>query len=65
MLAIHNIIPNYIPRDVHMPSWLCVPSVDYNGPQSAIRRPRTPSDQSLLLCMDIVTEKKNWGRGIG
>ena len=36
-------------------------SVDYNDRQSAIRRARTPSDQSLLLCVDIVTEQKKLG----
>ena len=33
-------------------------SVDHKGRQSAIRRARTLSDRSLLLCVDIVTEQK-------
>ena len=42
-----------------------VVSVDYNGRQSAIHRARTPSDRSLLLCAEIVTEQKNRGCGVG
>ena len=36
-------------------------SVDYNGRQSAIRRARMPSDRSLLLRADIMTEQKKLG----
>ena len=36
-------------------------SEDYNSRQSVIRRARTPSDRSLLLRADIVTERKRRG----